>query len=151
MTSGEALEAVIMARLRELLRDRQWYRANMWAEWTDLRKESEIELRALVKLARMARKLASEAPDPMAAWRRGDDDRSGAGYADFLGHTDPHRRELGSSAWSQLMILWTRLLGLTTETAAWSLLSGAEAALSLLGMATAGWTPLPTPNDGRPG
>jgi hypothetical protein len=59
---------VIEARIRELLANRRWYRSHLWANWTDLRKEDDFELRALLKLARMARKLASEALDPMSAY-----------------------------------------------------------------------------------
>ncbi len=68
MTEPEALQSVVMARIRQLIQDRQWYRNNRWAEWSELRKEGETELRSLVKLVRMSRKLAAAAPDPMAAY-----------------------------------------------------------------------------------
>lgn len=56
------MEAIILDRIAELWKLRKWYRENRWAEWSDLRRENYIELRALVKLARAARKT----PDPMA-------------------------------------------------------------------------------------
>ena len=50
------MEAIVLCRIKELLTFRRWYRENRWATWTDLRKEHEAELRALVRLARQARK-----------------------------------------------------------------------------------------------
>lgn len=58
-----ATEAVLLERIAECLRIRRWYRRTHWADWPDLRKENEVELRALVKLARRARQVA--APDPV--------------------------------------------------------------------------------------
>ena len=66
-----ALRVVIEERISELLRWRSWYRRNRWADWTPLRHEHEVELRALVRLAREARRIAAAVPDPMtaaAAW-----------------------------------------------------------------------------------
>ncbi len=59
------MEAIILDRIADLWKLRKWYRENRWAEWSDLRRENYIELRALVKLARMARKT----PDPMDAFK----------------------------------------------------------------------------------
>jgi hypothetical protein len=58
------MEAIVMARISELLIVRGWYRRYRWtAEWSPRRQEYEVELRALVKIARKARKLAP--PDPI--------------------------------------------------------------------------------------
>lgn len=62
----QAYRVVIEERIAQLLVNRRWYRTHVWANWTDLRKNNEVELRALVRLARKARKVAAAAPDPMA-------------------------------------------------------------------------------------
>jgi hypothetical protein len=55
------MEAIVMARISELLIVRGWYRRYRWAaEWSPRRQEYEVELRALVKIARKWRK---EQPD----------------------------------------------------------------------------------------
>jgi hypothetical protein len=59
------MEAIILDRIADLWKLRKWYRENRWAEWSDLRRENYIELRALVKLARAARKR----PDPMDQYK----------------------------------------------------------------------------------
>ncbi len=51
---------VIEERIGELLRWRTWYREHRWAEWSDLRREDAAELRALVRLARRARRLEAD-------------------------------------------------------------------------------------------
>ena len=43
------MEAIVLHRICELLTFRRWYRVNRWAPWTDLRREHETELRALVR------------------------------------------------------------------------------------------------------
>jgi len=53
-----ALRVIVDERIRELLKVRTWYRVNRWAAWTDLRRENEVELRALLRLRRNARNLA---------------------------------------------------------------------------------------------
>lgn len=59
---NEALAAIVMERIRELLIVRGWYRRNRWsATWSPRRQQYEIEFRALVSLARKARKVAREA------------------------------------------------------------------------------------------
>jgi hypothetical protein len=71
LTEAHALAVVVDERIRELLGYRRWYRHNRWAVWTDLRLEHEIELRALVRVARRARRVAAMAYDPMTqakAW-----------------------------------------------------------------------------------
>jgi hypothetical protein len=58
------MEAIVMARISELLIVRGWYRRYRWAaEWSPRRQEYEVELRALVKIARKWRKVAT--PDPL--------------------------------------------------------------------------------------
>lgn len=51
----------IEQRIAELWRYRQWWRANRWAEHPLRRQETDIELRALVRLARAARRGAAAA------------------------------------------------------------------------------------------
>jgi hypothetical protein len=63
------MEQIVIERIRELLKLRNWYRTNRWADWPDLRKEAELELRALVRLARAARKAEAAKPDPMDEWK----------------------------------------------------------------------------------
>ncbi len=61
-----ALDTIVLERIAELLRYRSWYVRNPWArgpEWDDMRHDDRVELRALVRLARKARK--HPAPDPM--------------------------------------------------------------------------------------
>jgi len=70
--ADQALAVVVEARIGELWRERRWWRTNRWADWPDIRRDSDIELRALVRLARTARRLT--APDPVTAAK---------GYADW--------------------------------------------------------------------
>jgi hypothetical protein len=58
---------VIEQRIATLLEWRRWYRANRWADWSDLRREHTAELRSLVRLARAARK--AETPDPIDTYK----------------------------------------------------------------------------------
>lgn len=57
--ADQAYRVVVEARVAELLRYRRWYRAHRWANWPMLRQEVDVELRALVRLARQARRLAA--------------------------------------------------------------------------------------------
>lgn len=62
---AHATEQVLLDRIDELLRYREWYRAHPWTiDWPS-RQNDAIELRALVRLARKARRLAAKAPDPV--------------------------------------------------------------------------------------
>lgn len=58
---------VVEERIRELLQWRRWYHANRWADWPDMERDDRTELRALVKLARKARRAA--APDPIDTYK----------------------------------------------------------------------------------
>lgn len=77
MTAIEAhasMEAIVLERIAELLRYRSWWRTNRWADWPEIRTNHEIELRALVRLARQYRK-ATHDPYPVTmtfeAWTNG--------------------------------------------------------------------------------
>lgn len=50
------LGRVVMERIAELLRYRRWWRANRWADWPTVRYDLDTELRALLRLAREARR-----------------------------------------------------------------------------------------------
>jgi hypothetical protein len=52
----DVYERFLLEAIRERIADERWYRVNRWAVWTDLRRENRAVLRALVKLARHARK-----------------------------------------------------------------------------------------------
>lgn len=53
----ERFEAVVMERIRELLRFRHWYRSQPnWAVWMDLARDNDVRLRELVRLARESRR-----------------------------------------------------------------------------------------------
>jgi hypothetical protein len=69
------MDSIVIERIAELLRYRRWYREHRWAIWTDMRKEHEVELRALVRLARQYRK-AHRDPYPSTAtydsWTQGE-------------------------------------------------------------------------------
>jgi hypothetical protein len=71
VTESHAIAATVTERIRELWIMRSWWRHTRWAaEWSPRRQEYEVELRALVRLARKARRLAREAGerrDPMTA------------------------------------------------------------------------------------
>lgn len=65
-----ALRVVIEERIAELWAWRAWYRQRAdWASFMGLRAEHDAELRALVRLARRARKIAAAAPDPIDSYR----------------------------------------------------------------------------------
>ena len=58
---SHALAVTVEERIIELLKYRQWYRANPWARgpvWHEFYTEDRIELRALIRLARKARRAA---------------------------------------------------------------------------------------------
>lgn len=56
----------IEREIRDRRTTERWYRANRWAEWPDLRRENLVILRALVRLARAARRQArAEGIDPI--------------------------------------------------------------------------------------
>ena len=63
-----ALRVVVEERITELLAYRRWYRAQPnWSNWMDLARDHDAELRALVRLARQARRIAADAvPDPQS-------------------------------------------------------------------------------------
>jgi hypothetical protein len=56
------MEAIVMDRIHDLLVYRRWFRQNRWADWPVERREYEVELRALVRLARKARKETTDHP-----------------------------------------------------------------------------------------
>lgn len=58
---AHAYRAVLDDRIAELWRYRAWWRSHRWAEHPLRRIETDIELRALVRLARKARDLARPA------------------------------------------------------------------------------------------
>ena len=63
---AHATEAVLLERITDLWIERAWWRYNRWADWPDIRREHTAELRALVAVARRARRLASaEQTDPI--------------------------------------------------------------------------------------
>lgn len=75
------MEALILNRISELLRYRAWFRTHRWADWPQLRTEYDIELRALVRIARQWRRVEAARPDPMdqfkshaewSAWTNGE-------------------------------------------------------------------------------
>jgi hypothetical protein len=71
--ADHALRVVIEERIAELLRWRRWYRARPdWASFMGLAQQHAAELRALLRLRRVARRLA--APDPLTQAK---------GYADW--------------------------------------------------------------------
>ena len=63
----QCYRVTVEARIDVLLQRRKVDRR--LATWTQGRKDREVELRALVRLARSARKLAASAPDPMDAYK----------------------------------------------------------------------------------
>jgi hypothetical protein len=58
MNEQEALQQLIEARIAELWKYRAWWRAHRWADWPDVRREADVELRALIRIARQARRKA---------------------------------------------------------------------------------------------
>jgi hypothetical protein len=72
-TEGHALQVVVEERIRELIRFRKWYRSQpYWSNWMDLARDNDNELRALVRLARRARRIAATAYDPMTMAKQRD-------------------------------------------------------------------------------
>ena len=67
---NEAIGTAVLGRIRELWAYRAWWRANRWADWPAVRHDLELELRALVRLARAARRVEAARPDPMAEAKR---------------------------------------------------------------------------------
>jgi hypothetical protein len=53
-----ALRVAVTERVVELLAYRRWYRQNRWAEWSDMRIQHETELRALLRVVRLAKRAA---------------------------------------------------------------------------------------------
>jgi hypothetical protein len=63
-------ETILLERIAELWRFRDWYRRQPnWSWWSDLAARNRVELRALVKVARRARRLSA---DETAALSLGD-------------------------------------------------------------------------------
>jgi len=62
---AHATEAVLLERITDLWIERAWWRYNRWADWPDIRREHTAELRALVAVARRARRLSAEADVPI--------------------------------------------------------------------------------------
>jgi hypothetical protein len=65
----DAFEKTVMDRIHDLLVYRRWFRQHRWADWPQERHDYEVELRALVTLARKARKLSAAAPDPLDEYK----------------------------------------------------------------------------------
>lgn len=58
--TGDAMRLLVNERILELLNWRQWYRRQVRFDlWMDLAAANDAELRALLRLARKARKLAA--------------------------------------------------------------------------------------------
>ena len=54
-------ETVLLERIHELVLFRRWYRQQAnWSWWSDLAERNDIELRGLLRVARVARRLAAE-------------------------------------------------------------------------------------------
>ena len=66
-TDPAVIGVAVLARIRLLWSYRRWWRENRWADWPVERQALEIELRALVRVARQARRVA--APDPIDLYR----------------------------------------------------------------------------------
>ena len=59
----------IEERIAELLRYRQWYRLTPWAAtWSDLRRDNDAELRALLRIARAVRRATRQPVGATAGW-----------------------------------------------------------------------------------
>jgi hypothetical protein len=61
--TAQAIAVTLQARVRELVVIHNWYVVNRWArgpEWDAMRHDDRVELRALIRLARRARRLARE-------------------------------------------------------------------------------------------
>ena len=59
VVEDQALRAIVEERVRQLWSYRQWFRSHRWADWPQERRDLDVELRALVRLARKARRLAA--------------------------------------------------------------------------------------------
>ena len=81
---NEAIGTAVLGRIRELWAYRAWWRANRWADWPAVRHDLELELRALVRLARAARRAEAARPDPITL-ARGYDDWTNAELAEAFG------------------------------------------------------------------
>ena len=62
--ADHVLRVVLEERIHELLAFRRWYREHTWTCSWPTRYENDAELRALVRLARHARRIAATAADP---------------------------------------------------------------------------------------
>lgn len=72
---AHATEAHLLLRIAELIRFRAWYRRQVRQDmWMDLAARNDQELRALVAIARKARRSVDALPDPMT---------DAKGYADW--------------------------------------------------------------------
>jgi hypothetical protein len=63
MLTDGIYEHLLLDAIRERRAVEQWYRANAWADWPDLRRDNRAALRALLKLARRARKAEAKAQE----------------------------------------------------------------------------------------
>lgn len=79
---AHATEQLLVERIAELWRWRSWYRAQAnWSHWMNLARDNDVELRALLRIARRGRRLAAQAPDPLTeakGWR----ERRDAGWTE---------------------------------------------------------------------
>ena len=65
---AHALAVAVEERIVTLVKFHEWYIRNPWArgqDWDEMRRDDAIELRALVRLARKARKASSAGVDRM--------------------------------------------------------------------------------------
>lgn len=73
--TAHAYGIAVEERIRDLWTWRAWYRRQPnFAVWLDLARDNDRELRALVTIARRARRLAAAAPDSVDSWKRYRDD-----------------------------------------------------------------------------
>ena len=71
----QAHRVTLEEAIHDHLTVRQWYRKHRWADWPDLRHQNEVELRALLKVARKARRIARDPYPPTmtyAGWTEGE-------------------------------------------------------------------------------
>lgn len=64
IAQDHALRVAVTERIVELIAYRRWYRQNRWADWSVERREHEVELRALLRVARTARRASRAALGP---------------------------------------------------------------------------------------
>ena len=62
---AHAYQVAVEERITDLWIQRAWWRYHRWADWPDIRQEQTVELRALVAIARRARRVADALPDPV--------------------------------------------------------------------------------------